>query len=227
MSNSKSKNNRGSKKLSNDNLKKLTTLHAASIALVLVMFIFALLPAFTFKVTVDADEINGYSDNDIDEELESREKELNDAINDLLKINLLHPLSLLESEKLTDMLGIDEPSSEDVDILSIGYNISLGFAIIQSLFFLGTIVALVFALLKPQGVKVARVLPMILSICGIIYSLLFLAMFKVGVYFLGGTIDEAKLDVLLTFAGWAYLIASIALLVVTVTTNKTKKRLKI
>ena len=228
MSNSKSKkkkkNKQGSKKLSNENLKALTVFHAVSIALVIAMFIFTIFPAFDFKVTLGTEERSTYSEK---KEIEREEKKINEKIDDLMKINLLHPLSILESEEFTEALGIDEPSSEDVDILSIGYNISLAFAIIQSLLFLGTILALIFALLKPWSVKVARILPMILSICGIIYSILFFALFKAGLSFLASMIDEGKIEVLLTFSGWAYLIISIALCTVTAICNKKKKKLKI
>lgn len=222
MSTSKSKKKKpNSGKPSNKSLKTLTVFHAVSIALVVATFIFAIFPAFSFKFTF-TDDYDDYSK----KEIEETEETVNETIGDILKINFLHPLSVLNDDEFKDALGIDEPSSDDYDILGTAHYVSLLIAVVQSLFFIGTLAALSFALFKPLNSGAARILPMILSICSIIYSILLFALLKGLIFFTQGMIDVGEIQVFLTFSGWAYLILSIALLVITIIANKNKKKLK-
>jgi len=198
--------------------------HIISIVLIAIIFICALLPAFTFKATLDADS---YEKN-IDRLTKKAQKEaqeevynINEELNDSVQITLFHPFQFLS----------DEISANDESVfgtlVKTAYTLSIICAVIQAIAYLGTILTLVLALFKPINVKVAKVFPIIGSICAIIYSLFVFAFFTFVIKLAFNYSYYIKINTSLTTASIIYLLSAIALFVITIISNKKKKELSV
>ena len=171
----------------------ITKLHLVLVGIVLLMFIFSFIPAFSFDV-----DMGGYSSSAV-----------NKTVDDILEINIMNPFSSFDKFKELD---------DDVEFVA---NLGVLIAIVQSAAFIGTFAVVLLPLLKPTKSKLSNFIPIIFSICALIYTFLLILLF--------GAILEESSDGMTTaeptFAAWAYIILAIALIVTTIITNKKKKEL--
>ena len=168
-------------------------LHLILVCIVLLMFICSLMPVFSFDV-----DVFGYSFNNV-----------NQTVDDLLATNIMNPFSsVYEISELND---------------NIKFYAELGvfFVIIQLIAFIITFIVVLHPLIKPTKSTLSKFIPIIFSICAILYT------FWV-ILIIGSTIEQGTNEIITaepTFAAWAYIILAIALIVTTIITNKKKKEL--
>ena len=215
------KNNKKNGVFINNTSCSTTKLYLVVVSLVILMFIFACLPIFTFNV----DEASG---NYIKSEINSFE-ELSEELNEEVKINIFHPLAVF-SDYDDEIDGIKESGIEEIaelgNTLKTTYILSVLGAIIQGIVFAFMIVIFVLPLIKPIQIKFFSILPIIFSVCAIIYSIVILILLNSGVNILQynlGALGTAGIKVSFSIVGWIYLVLSVALLAVGIFMQKKKK----
>ena len=213
---------------------RVKTLNFIAIGLVVLMFIFSLLPAFTlkFKMDVDKDKLTKEERKQIEEILE----EGNETLNDEFEMNIFHPYKTLnEDDETADGIealqdSTDKKMSKLGDKLSLSATLSVVFAIVQAIAFVGMLALLILPLVKPVEIKILSILPIIFSACAIIYSVAIIfwtnGLFKDVIKILGlGDIGVGfeGINTYFSITGYIYLALAVALCVVTIITNVKKK----
>ena len=216
---------------------RVKTLNFIAIGLVVLMFIFSLLPAFTLKLNVDLgknkDELTKEERKQIEETLE----EANETLNDEFEMNIFHPYKTLNEddetadgiERLQD--STDKKMSKLGDKLSLSATLSVVFAIVQAIAFVGMLALLILPLVKPVEIKILSILPIIFSACAIIYSVAIIfwtnGIFEDLMKILGDAVNldgyKSTINTYFSITGYIYLALAVGLCIVSILTNvKTK-----
>ena len=137
------KNANASGALINDLSHPVTKYHLIMLGIVLLMFIFSFIPAFSFEV-----EVLGMSN-----------KKVNDTVDEFIPINIMSPFAFVE-----DYTEFDD------DLESVA-TFSAIIATIQTAAFIFTFAVLLLPLIKPTNKGgLSKVIPIIFSICAVLYT---------------------------------------------------------
>ena len=202
----------------------IAKLQAVAIGLVVLMFIFSMLPAFVFKVNKKADQYTKF-------ELNSFEK-LSEELNERVKLSIFNPFASLgdyedEIDGLSDS-GIKE-YAEIGDALKTAYIFSIIGAIIQAIAFAFVLVVFILPKFKPLPAKleeITPIVPIVYAFCSIVYSIVSFAVMSSGVKSLQtdlGALGTAGMKLSFGAIAWIYLLLAIALLAVSVLVYKKNK----
>ena len=199
-----------------------TILQIIAIGIVLLMFIFAVLPVFTFKVDKSSGKFNKTEIRNLEE--------LSEDLNEKVSINLFQPMAVFddydyELDTLSDS-GIKQIAKLG-DTLKEAYVFGVIGAIIQAIAYILIMAIFILPLVKQIEIKILDIAPMIFSACALIYSIVVLILINSGLDKLQsvlGAVGAAGIKLSFGVIGWFYLVFAVALFVVSFLIYKSKNR---
>ena len=218
----------------------ITRFSIISIALVVLMFIFAFTTTFSFKASIDTSDLDEDVSKYIDEaDIKEAENEINKSLNNednKLEMNLFRPFDMLDDDE--ELGGIieefEDSDKDDYNKLAREMKFDRTFGIIASIVnviaFIGMLALLILPLINiPVKFKLAPILPFIYAVCSLVYTMitifisnsLFSNLINVTTGSMMGGVS-IKIGAWLSVTGWIYVALAVALIVVSKILNKKK-----
>jgi len=238
----------------------ITRFSIISIALVVLMFIFAFTTTFSFKMSLNKRELKEqlseqYDSDEIDEMLEKYEENIEDTLeeseeelNDEAEMNHFKPFDMLDDKDYDEMIESLEESIEDAEdyldkdelksmkklLRDIKFDraFSIIASIVNVIAFIGMLALLILPLVNvPVKFKIAPKLPIIYAVYSLVYTIIIILLSNSLFTDLMGAMGNGYGKVMsvttwLSVTGWIYVALAVALIVVSVLTNKKRKELK-
>lgn len=217
----------------------ITRFSIISIALVVLMFIFAFTTTFSFKASIDTSDLDENVSKYIDEDyIKKAEDEINKNLNDednKLEMNLFKPFDMLDDKEYDDIIEeLEDSDKDDYNKLGRDMKFNRTFGIIASIVnviaFIGMLALLILPLINiPVKFKFAPILPFIYAVCSLVYTMITIflsnSLFSNLIEVMGGSMMggvSVKIGAWLSVTGWIYVALAVALIVVSQIMNKKK-----